>query len=115
MTHRNDDKMIIFLSFLFAIIGYGIVASLPFTKLAKEFPILYFAIGVAMGALLNFTWLFLAKSIETNKIIVMGLIWDAVLTLTYILIPAIIWQQEITWKIWAGVFLIVCGMSIAKV
>lgn len=105
--------MVIALAFLFGCLGYVVGASLPFTSLVNH-KRWYFGIGIAFGMALNALWLNLARKLPQEHILVYSVLWDAMLTLTYMLVPILLWGQPASWRVWVGVGLIFTGMVVAK-
>lgn len=106
--------MFILFAFLGGVLGYALIASLPFTKLAVYHTWLFYTVGIVVGAGLNCLWLTVARTVVKNEVILYGVLWDAMLTLVYVLIPVLFWGQQASWKVWAGVALIFSGMLLAK-
>ncbi len=100
--------------FAAGIIGYLLVASLPFTRLPVQFPVAYYTAGIVLGAGLNCLWLTIARNVPLARVVTYGVMWDAMLTLIYVVTPILIWSQPSSFRLWAGVSLIIAGMVIAK-
>lgn len=106
--------MFVLFAFLGGLVGYACIASLPFTRLPVYHTWLFYTLGIVVGAGLNCLWLTVAKNVSREEVIVYGVLWDAMLTLTYVVVPILLWEQSVSWKVWAGVGLIFSGMLLAK-
>jgi multidrug transporter EmrE-like cation transporter len=96
-------------------VAYVAGASLPFLPLARSMPKAYFAIGLALGLLTSFLWLFLAKSLHRDAVMLTSLYWDAMLAATYVLVPALAFGTPTTSKTWAGILLVLAGITLTKI
>ena len=75
----------------------------------------FFPIGLTAGFLANLLWLSLAKqSFDKDQTLQLGILWDAMLTLIYVLVPVLMFGARLSgWQL-AGSILILLGVGVAK-
>lgn len=101
--------------YILGAILYSIAVCLAYSGSFKESK-WYFLIGIAVGVLANYIWLWIAKhSPDKHQIYISGLIWDSVLVGAYTLIPIMFFGVRFTNLTALGVILIVSGFLVIKI
>ena len=99
---------------LVGIVIYSLIAVASYSEPIKAHP-LYFALGLGLGLIANFCWLHIARG-EPNpsKLVLLGLYWDVMLTLTYMLVPMLFFGARLTLMQGLGVLAIFAGIVLTK-
>lgn len=76
----------------------------------------YYLIGIAFAIVSNFLWLYLAKrEVDPSKLVILGLIWDTMLTLTYLVVPFLFYGAVLNKVQLVGLVLTVVGLVLVKI
>lgn len=103
------------LLFLLGALLYCGAASLSYSESFKGSPGYYLA-GAAVGVAANLVWFHLAAiTKDKGEVLKMGLYWDSMLTLIYMLVPLILFSVKPTTNTLFGIVLITTGIILTKV
>jgi hypothetical protein len=72
-----------------------------------------YVVGIVMSLLAIVTWLNLASSSPKEELAKLGIIWDGLLTLCYIVVP-VLNQARFSAQMGLGLLLIVIGVIVVK-
>ena len=97
--------------YLCMILSCSLIAALPFTKIASTGYL--YAAGLLLALLSNAAWLSLTRVADKIELARLGIIWDALLTLCYIVVPVIL-GARFSLQMAVAVLIIICGVLIAK-
>ena len=97
--------------YIVVIITSSIIASLPFTRLNQSNYL--YLVGLVLALISNATWLSLTRVADKIELARLGLVWDGLLTLCYVLIPVLL-GARFSLQMGLGVVLIVVGLTIVK-
>jgi hypothetical protein len=76
----------------------------------------FMPIGLVCGLLANYLWLTIARSTSVNgEVLKLGIYWDAMLTMVYVLVPAIVFGARLSGWQMIGSILIGLGVVATKV
>lgn len=102
------------LSFLCAGLLYGLYSWLCFNPALKGMPWAKWA-GLAMAILANMVWIFLAhRTMDPSTLLYYGMVWDAIVTASSILIPVLFFGSSLTPIGWTGMGIVVLGILLMK-
>lgn len=102
------------LQYLGGCLSYCAAVAVSYTPALKNSRY-YTPIGLAVGMLANLFWLSIARSTnDSNQILLLGFYWDAMLTLTYLLVPIMFYDARLTLTSGAGIALMVAGFILTK-
>lgn len=75
----------------------------------------FLPVGMGLAIIANLAWLFLTRSMtDTTKILLIGMYWDLMLTLIYLLIPFIFFHVNLSTTQYCGIITIVFGIILTK-
>lgn len=98
-----------------AAIIYGITAYMSYSETIKASS-WYFIVGIILANIANIMWMILAKNTTDNsKLVVYGLIWDSILTLSFLLTPFLFFDIKLSMTQTIGLGLIIAGIICTKV
>ena len=101
----------LFLLGLFSFITGAVVSYSPAIKESQ----FYYPAFFAITALSTLGWALLAKQIENpSRLLVIGLYWDTLMQLTYLLVPVLVFSARLSLYQSAGVFLIFTGLMMTR-
>jgi multidrug transporter EmrE-like cation transporter len=76
----------------------------------------YLPVGIAAAVLANFIWLSIARSEPSaSSLVIKGLIWDVILTGTYLLVPILWFGAALTNLQCVGIGFVILGIILTKV
>lgn len=105
----------IYLQFIFGLLMYISIASISYSEYMKSSK-WYYPIGVFFSILANITWLSISKhEVDSSKLLLKGLYWDAMLTLVYLFVPIMFYQAKITFIQSIGVTFVFLGLLLTKI
>ena len=104
----------IYLQFLIGFVAYFSIAYASYSEFAKK-SWWFFPLGIAVAVIANVTWLYISKAeSNTSSLLVKGLWWDAMLTLTYVVVPLILFGAKLTLNQGIGMGLVLTGLLLTK-
>lgn len=98
-------------------IGLIVYIAAVFLSYSEKIKVLnaYFVVGLILGIIANFCWLYIAKnSPEKHQIYVYGLYWDSMIVGVYTLIPILAMGVRLSWTTAIGGLLIIAGIMLTK-
>ena len=105
----------IFIQFFIGMSIYLLMAFASYSTWLKESKI-YFPLGILAAIIANFIWLSIAKSeVNPSVLMIKGLVWDAMLTGCYLLVPILFFNARFTFVQGLGVILVIIGLLLTKV
>ncbi len=76
----------------------------------------YFIVGIILANITNILWMILAKNTTDNsKVLLYGLVWDSIITFSFLLTPFLFFDIKLTMPQIIGVCLMVIGIILTKV
>lgn len=76
----------------------------------------YYWTSLAIATVTSFSWAYVARHTEnSSKLVVYGLYWDVIMTVTYLVVPVVIFHARMSIIQWIGVSLIMAGIILTKV
>lgn len=103
------------LPFFIGLIVYILAVFLSYSEKIKVSNA-YFVVGLILGIVANFCWLYVAKnSPEKHQIYVYGLYWDSMIVGAYTLIPILAMGVRLSWTTALGCLFIVGGIMLTKI
>lgn len=74
----------------------------------------YIPLGLTVALAGNLIWLFIAKATPTNSLAFYALMWDTMVTLTFIVIPVAFFGMRLGLLSIAGFMLTIAGLAMMK-
>ena len=75
----------------------------------------YFPLGIGIAIIANFIWLSIAKTTnDSGEILILGAYWDIMILLTFIVIPFIFFEVNLSKTQYLGLGLIFTGFVVTK-
>lgn len=103
------------MQFLIGFIVYTILAITSYSDTLKSSG-WYYWIGLTAALIANSAWLHLAKQEPSaSRLVVLGLYWDVMLLVAYMLVPILFFEARLTAIQGAGLVLILCGIILTKI
>lgn len=96
------------LLFLYAEICFIIGAAAPIWFNAK----VHYAVSLALALLP--AWFIISRTIEKSQLVSIGIIYDSLMTITYIIVPLIILKQSLSETQIFGIIITLIGLLILK-
>lgn len=94
---------------------YGAFAYVSFSPMLRLSPFFY-VYGLSCALAGNALWLYLAKkTLDTTKLLFYGMIWDATILASFIIVPFLFFDAALTAKEWVSFLLILAGIILLKV
>lgn len=90
----------------------SLIAALPFTKVATA-PVQLYALGLILALGSNAAWLTVTRIADKAELARLGLIWDGMLTMCYVLVPVLL-GARFSLQMGLGMVLIVAGLLVVK-
>lgn len=103
-------SIMLYAYFLLAFISYAISAALPF--LVSKTTQLWIAVGI--GIVTNICWTLISRSVSQSDIPIYSLYYDAMLTLTFLVIPFFFITFELTSRQVIGILFVLVGLFLTK-
>lgn len=105
----------IYIQFLMGFLLYITIATITYSVDFKQ-SYWYYPIGLIAGLGANFLWLWISKSEQNaSSLVVKGLYWDAMLTITYAAVPMLMFGARLNFYQTVGFGLILGGLILTKV
>jgi len=104
----------VFYLFLMGFLSFIAGSALSYMPTLKGSPY-YFLMWTAVTAVSTLAWALLAKAVpDSTRLVVVGLYWDTLMQVTYLLIPVMIFGARLTMLQTSGILLIFCGILMAR-
>lgn len=97
--------------YILTFIIYCMYAYLPFLNLQSHFHYISASVFAILGSTL---WVTISRSVDKGEIALYGLYFDAVLTLSFLLVPLIAHEFSLNYKQIIGILLILIGILLSK-
>lgn len=97
----------------YAIAGllYALSASLPYI-VTKQVQL---ALGIVIGIGTSICWTLISRAVSQAQIPLYGLLYDAMLTIMFFIVPFVFIEFNLTWKQILGVLMTITGLLLIKV
>lgn len=100
--------------FLISGVLYGLYAWLCFNPALKSLSWTK-SVGLLTAVLANILWIFLAhNTTDPSKLLFYAMVWDAIVTLSSILVPVFCFGSTLTTLGWTGLGTVVMGLFLMK-
>lgn len=90
---------------------YCMYAYLPFLNLKGPTHYISASVFAILGSLL---WVTISRSVGKGEIALYGLYFDAILTISFLLIPILVHESSLNYKQIIGILLILIGILLSK-
>lgn len=101
------------INFIIAFFVYSGLAYTSYSSELKSSPY-YYVIGIAAAIIANLLWLNLARNVPADKLVLLGLFWDIMLTVAYLLVPILFFETKLSALQWTGIGVIILGIVMVK-
>jgi drug/metabolite transporter (DMT)-like permease len=103
-----------YISLLLNAILFSLYSYISFSETFREKP--YFVyMGLLLSLASNYLWLsYVKKATDNSEILINGLFWDAVIILTFAVVPFLLFKLELSKSTMVGFLIMVLGFSVVK-
>jgi drug/metabolite transporter (DMT)-like permease len=94
-----------------------IASAVAFMSYKNSFKLMWWfmPLGIFLSVLGSTLWMYVAKiTIDANKLAILGLYWDSILTLTYIAVPILFFSARFNFNQTLGIVFIIIGILLTK-
>lgn len=103
----------IYIQFLTGLLVYSGIAYVSYGMKESS---LFYPLGLTLALIANAVWLWISQTEnDANSLMVKGMYWDAMLTLTYIIVPLLLFNAKLTGTQLLGFVLLMVGLIIIKI
>lgn len=95
------------------VVGFIVYFSLAYLSYDATFKSskYFYICGLALSLIANLSWMHITKhELVAEKLLVKSLVWDVMLTLTYIAVPILLFNAELSGGQMAGIVLVLLGI-----
>lgn len=100
----------LYIYFSVAAVSYSILAALPFIT-SKQ---MHLAFAILFGIVANVCWALISRTIDQSTIPIVGLFYDLMLTIIFLIVPFIFIEFNLSTKQIVGAILIILGIALIK-
>lgn len=98
-----------------ATIVYSAYAWITFNPALKTFAYLV-PLGLLLAVIGNWAWISIARSIqEPSELVIYGMLWDAMITLTFVMVPVLFFGVRFNVVSGLGCGLVLIGLTLMKI